>query len=375
MPLIRWFVGNVNHSNYKTTPLQEALQTAFTEDQYLFKSQRLDQNWTSPVKVAVTTTSSSSSPVVLANYNRRCEEKLASGRLYCRFADGSLEMQELGKLIRTQSYQDKNPFFLVREKGMHNKSKQRELSPDIVGSMINQGKFPMRKMNIQLRNKLPDVEIYLFLNDAQHHSISGFPHCLFNDENEKANSVVKPPPPYISGRQLILPGDTESEKAADLRHAFARSSPAATPPPAYNNNTRHSEEYVAYRLGPDVVRGDAARPRSEPRVLTEEQVRWQRATRSVVPLRESQPGTTAAISGSGEQEIAEATSIAPSPIPSPEIVPVQRVPSLPHTLPPLDAFEPVSFSITMDGSAPTDGPASFSNDPGTNNQWRWDIQF
>lgn len=96
-------------------------------------------------------------------------------------------MQELGKLIRTQSYRDRNPFFLVREKGIHGKSESRELSPDIVGSMINQGKFPMRKMNIELRNKLSDVEIYLFLNDVQQHSISGFPRCLFNDENDKAS--------------------------------------------------------------------------------------------------------------------------------------------------------------------------------------------
>jgi hypothetical protein len=78
VPLIGWLVDNINHSKYETTPLQEALQTAFTEDQYLFGGQRLDQHWTSPIKVAVTTTSSSSSPVVLANYNRRCEEKRKS---------------------------------------------------------------------------------------------------------------------------------------------------------------------------------------------------------------------------------------------------------------------------------------------------------
>jgi patatin-like phospholipase/acyl hydrolase len=75
IPIIGWLVDNINHSKYETTPLHEALQEAFSEDQYLFGGQRLDQNWSSPVKVAVTTTSSSSSPVVLANYNRRCEGK------------------------------------------------------------------------------------------------------------------------------------------------------------------------------------------------------------------------------------------------------------------------------------------------------------
>lgn len=87
-------------------------------------------------------------------------------------------MQGLGKLIRTQSYPDNNPCFLISKKGMHGRSASRELSPDIIGSMINQGKFPMRKMNIELRNKLSDVEI---LNDAQPRPISGFPRCPFND--------------------------------------------------------------------------------------------------------------------------------------------------------------------------------------------------
>ncbi|KAF3043355.1 hypothetical protein E8E11_008222 [Didymella keratinophila] len=601
MPFIGWFVDNINHSKYETTPLQEALKVAFTEDQYLFGGQRLDQNWSSPVKVAVTTTSSSSSPVVLANYNRRCEGKLsyqfqrpegvenelktweaaratsaapryfrpylhapskqiymdgaiyhnnpiriadtewkliwsrgpithpdimlslgtglaadqderslkspisrrgliqngkmllkiatdhiaaaldcektwhdyirplivqeassrfirynveldgdlpslddvkslsslqeevkkkvsqdaritnlafqlmttcfyfdveriqqgaqntavATGRLYCRFADGSLEMQELGNVIRNQSYRNKNPFFLVREKGMHGKTESRERSLDIVGSMINQGKFPIRKMNIQLRNKLSDVEIYLFLNDGQHHSISGFPRCLFNDENDKAidslyadptdeaservDSLINSPPPYVSGRQPAFPGDTEFEKAATRTHELAQPSPAVTPPPAYNNSTRHSEGYNPYRPEPDAMKVDAAQPRSESHVLTEEQVRWQGPTRRVIPIPETQSETTTVRPELAEQDIADTFSITlspvPSPVPSPDITPVERVPSLPHTLPPLGAFETVSFSITMDRSAPTDSPISPSNTSGTSSQWRWDIQF
>lgn len=69
------FVDSYNHSKYETTPLQEALRKAFTSDQYLFGGQRYDQNWASPVKVAVTTTLSSSSPMLVANYNRRGSDK------------------------------------------------------------------------------------------------------------------------------------------------------------------------------------------------------------------------------------------------------------------------------------------------------------
>ncbi|KAF9697343.1 hypothetical protein EKO04_005060 [Ascochyta lentis] len=393
MPFVGWLVDNINHSKYETTPLQEALQEAFSDDQYLFGGQRLDQNWSSPVKVAVTATSSSSSPVVLANYNRRCEGKLsyqfqrpegienelkiweaaratpaapryfrpfvheeskqiymdgalyhnnpvrvadaewkliwsggptthpdimlslgtglapdqgekslkspiskrglirngrmllkiatdhiedaldcektwheytrpliingpssrfvrynvdvdgnlpglddvkaleplqakvveklsqdavritrlafqlmatcfyfdveriqqsaqntatATGRMCCRFAEGSLEMQELGKLIRDRSYKGKDPFFLVREKGVHGKSELCKITPNIIGDMINSGKFTMRRMRVGLSNKLSEVEIYLYLNDDQQHSISGFPRCLFDDEKDKA---------------------------------------------------------------------------------------------------------------------------------------------------------------------------------------------
>jgi hypothetical protein len=75
----------------------------------------------------------------------------------CRFADGSLEMQELGKLIREESYAARSPFFLIREKGTHGNSDVREVTPDIIGNMVAQGKFMMRKMNIQLRNKLSEI--------------------------------------------------------------------------------------------------------------------------------------------------------------------------------------------------------------------------
>jgi predicted acylesterase/phospholipase RssA len=76
LPLIGFFVDNYNHSKYETKPLKNALRTAFSEDQYLFGGQRYDQTWNSPVKVAVTATLSSTSPVLLANYNRTCDDKL-----------------------------------------------------------------------------------------------------------------------------------------------------------------------------------------------------------------------------------------------------------------------------------------------------------
>ena len=64
-----------NHSKYETQPLQEALISAFSEEEYLFGGPRSYQSYGSEVKVAVTTTSAAGNPVVLANYNRLCNEK------------------------------------------------------------------------------------------------------------------------------------------------------------------------------------------------------------------------------------------------------------------------------------------------------------
>lgn len=74
IPIVSFLVDNYHHSKYETTPLQKALQDAFTSDQYLFGGPRSDAS-EATVKVAVTTTLSSTSPVVLANYNRSCDEK------------------------------------------------------------------------------------------------------------------------------------------------------------------------------------------------------------------------------------------------------------------------------------------------------------
>lgn len=190
---------------------------------------------------------------------------------------------------------------------------------------------------------------------------------LYADPRDQASrrtdSVVDATASDVSDQQAILPGDTESETAVARRNQLAHSS-SEVAPTAHNHITTHDEDYVAFTC-----------PRREPRDLMEEEVYRKRTTRLVVPVQKTQPEVTAAISASVEQDTAEATSIVVPPTPSPEIVPIQRVPSLPHTLPPLDAFETVSFSINMPGSAPTENPVPPSDDPDTNNQWRWDIQF
>ena len=68
-------MDNYNHSKYETQPLQAALISAFSEKENLFGGPR-PHTFATDVKVAVTATSATSTPVVFANYNRLCEEKL-----------------------------------------------------------------------------------------------------------------------------------------------------------------------------------------------------------------------------------------------------------------------------------------------------------
>lgn len=64
-----------NHSKYETQPLQDALKKAFSGDEYLFGGTRPNQYYGCDIKIAVTATSAAGNPVVLANYNRLCDEK------------------------------------------------------------------------------------------------------------------------------------------------------------------------------------------------------------------------------------------------------------------------------------------------------------
>ncbi|EMC99209.1 hypothetical protein BAUCODRAFT_146182 [Baudoinia panamericana UAMH 10762] len=75
VPVIGQLVSHYNHSRYETQPLEDALKTAFTHEQYLFGGRRADPGSTS-TKVAVTATAAAGQSVVLSNYNRLCTRKL-----------------------------------------------------------------------------------------------------------------------------------------------------------------------------------------------------------------------------------------------------------------------------------------------------------
>jgi hypothetical protein len=77
------------------------------------------------------------------------------------------------------------------------------MSPDILVKLIQEGKFEMPHINIQLQNKLSESEILLYLNENQHYRISGFPRCLFEGIKDKTskyyfNSLSDFQPTFLS---------------------------------------------------------------------------------------------------------------------------------------------------------------------------------
>lgn len=104
------------------------------------------------------------------------------GRIYCRFAENSFELQELGKLIRDKvGANNETPFFTVHERDVE--SKLCALDHDNIYEMAR-GRFKLRSQMIEVRNKLSESEISFALDDDQSYPISGFPRCLIDDDKE-----------------------------------------------------------------------------------------------------------------------------------------------------------------------------------------------
>jgi hypothetical protein len=170
--------------------------------------------------------------------------------------------------------------------------------------------------------------------------------------------AINSPRPHMQGPRQLFSSDTETKELLGI-HALAVSEPLITPPPAYNNSSRHSEGYITYRPAPEAVTEEIVRPKSEPRSLTADSI-------------QRQPTPAAAKLESAEERLPHGRSISPSP----EIEPFERVPTIPHALPPLSAFEPVSFSITMDSNTFGGGSGLKAEAEARRlDQWRWDIRF
>ncbi len=82
IPGIGRLLETYSKSKFDSSSLDNALKEAFPEAQYLFGGRSLPNMPASAIKVAVTATTSTGSPIVFANYNRRCSDFLPYS--FCR---------------------------------------------------------------------------------------------------------------------------------------------------------------------------------------------------------------------------------------------------------------------------------------------------
>lgn len=82
IPGIGRLLETYSKSKFDSSSLDNALKEAFPDAQYLFGGRSLPDMPASTIKVAVTATSSTGSPIVFANYNRRCSDFLPYS--FCR---------------------------------------------------------------------------------------------------------------------------------------------------------------------------------------------------------------------------------------------------------------------------------------------------
>ena len=103
IPGMSLVIESLHHSRYETVPLEQALQQAFSKDDFLFGGPRSMNHRT---KVAVTATNSGTVSV-LANYNRNCVDKrkiLSYWKTSTLTHLSSIPLPETGKvIIRTEN--------------------------------------------------------------------------------------------------------------------------------------------------------------------------------------------------------------------------------------------------------------------------------
>lgn len=107
------------------------------------------------------------------------------GRIYCRFAEDSFELQELGKLIRDKvGINNGTPVFSFHEGD--NADDLCALDHNTVHDMAR-GKFKLRTQVIKVQNKLWESEIRFTMSKTHSYPISGFPRFLIDDDKENTS--------------------------------------------------------------------------------------------------------------------------------------------------------------------------------------------
>ncbi|KAE9983700.1 hypothetical protein BLS_003847 [Venturia inaequalis] len=118
--------------------------------------------------------------------NGKDEAYVAEGRICCRFAEGTSEIQELGRCLGPKTGKLK---FMVREAVIGSRNDQYILFPqDTVRGMILDRLFQMPIITIKISEKLSITDFNLVMDEDHIFPISGFPRSIFGDESRPSTS-------------------------------------------------------------------------------------------------------------------------------------------------------------------------------------------
>jgi hypothetical protein len=110
---------------------------------------------------------------------------LLTGYIMCRLPNDSIEVRELGILLRDRSGGDRR--FVVEERFKESTPQHFEITSAVLENMIMNSQFEMNRVMIRFSNKHVVVKASLFFKEGEQYDLSGFPRCLVPDGESTAS--------------------------------------------------------------------------------------------------------------------------------------------------------------------------------------------
>lgn len=191
-----------------------------------------------------------------------------SGKIRCRFANGSPELRHLGDFLRQQQEPRFQPYFIIQEKNYEQFGLKVKISPTIVEGMIQTATFDIDPVDIYVSLQLGATTIALCLMEdgkraEAFYPISGFPRALVVEE--ALQRTVSPPdagqtrPATFKKRKSLRSHKSLARLAGDKSPPLSISQANSPPSSAHSSidqgqfQSSNTNTATQYPNGPDDV--------------------------------------------------------------------------------------------------------------------------
>jgi hypothetical protein len=115
----------------------------------------------------------------------------STGRLHCRFSDGSAELQGLGLTLRELQSPGFSPHFVTTEHGSSDRMNT-IFTKKVILSMVDESVFKMDELLVRLPSITKKAVISLFFSvEGEAYPISGFPRYLHAERETRGMLNVR----------------------------------------------------------------------------------------------------------------------------------------------------------------------------------------